>query len=166
MVIQTFPAAGAALREVGPLLAMPPLNPQSPPEMPMPATVLLADDDEDVRIIYSLGLQRRGFLTILARDGEEALRLATTLRPDVVVLDVDMPHLDGDEVIRALKAHGETAEMPAVLMTASREAGVRARAAEAGCDAFYVKPVSPRLLADAVHGLVRGGVTREAALAG
>jgi CheY-like chemotaxis protein len=131
----------------------------------MPPTVLLADDDEDVRIVYSLGLQRRGFLTLLARDGEEAPRLASTLRPDALVLDIDLPHLDGDEVIRALKADPETADVAAVLITASRDAGVRARAAEAGCDAFYVKPVSPRLLADAVHGLVRG-VGCEAVLAG
>jgi DNA-binding response OmpR family regulator len=108
--------------------------------------VLVADDDEDVLELVAFRLRRAGYRTVLARDGREALELAGSEHPDLSVLDVAMPELDGLEVTRRLRAHAGTSAMPIILLTArSREGDVHA-GIRAGADAYIRKPFSHREL--------------------
>jgi len=113
--------------------------------------VLVADDDPDILELISFGLERAGYETVSARDGAEALELAETRRPDVAVLDVMMPRLDGCEVTRKLRADEATSAMPILLLTALAEDSHAARGLAAGADAYLKKPFSPRVLADRVR---------------
>ena len=105
--------------------------------------VLAADDDEDILGLVAFRLERAGYTVILARDGEEALELAVSEQPDVVVLDVMMPKLDGFEVTRRLRADEATSQIPIILLTArSQDADVQQGFA-AGADDYLRKPFSP-----------------------
>jgi CheY-like chemotaxis protein len=105
-------------------------------------TILVADDNDDVRELVMLVLARVA-VVVEAADGDRALVLARHLRPDLVVLDVQMPGPDGIDVCRALKADPRTAAMPVVLLTARDAPAVRARARAAGADAYVTKPFRP-----------------------
>src|SRR5258708_25288633 len=80
--------------------------------------LLVADDDEDILMLVQLRLSRSGYEVIVARDGEEALRLAQERHPDLAVLDWMMPKASGLEVLRAIRANAATADIPVVLLTA------------------------------------------------
>jgi DNA-binding response OmpR family regulator len=80
--------------------------------------ILAADDDEDILALIAFRLERSGYTVILARDGEEALALARDERPDLAVLDVMMPKLDGFELTRRLRTDEATSRMPIILLTA------------------------------------------------
>jgi DNA-binding response OmpR family regulator len=114
---------------------------------PVPARdqplVLAADDDEDILGLVSFRLERAGYTVILARDGEEAFELAVSEQPDLAVLDVMMPKLDGFELTRRLRAEEATSRMPIILLTAkSQEADVQ-QGFDAGADDYIRKPFSP-----------------------
>ena len=94
---------------------------------------------------------------ITAADGEEALKKALDLMPDLIVMDVMMPKLDGFEVCRALKAKEETRSIPVVLLTARDKEADRKKGEEVACDAYFTKPFSPGKLADAIHALLGSG---------
>jgi DNA-binding response OmpR family regulator len=105
--------------------------------------VLAADDDEDILGLVSFRLERAGYTVILARDGEEAFELAVREQPDLAVLDVMMPKLDGFELTRRLRADEATSQMPIILLTAkSQDADVQQGFA-AGADDYIRKPFSP-----------------------
>lgn len=121
--------------------------------------ILLVEDNEMNRDMLSRRLSRRGFDVALAVDGQDGLDKVRDLEPDLVLLDMDLPVIDGWEVARRLKAAPETAKIPIIALTAHAMVGDRDRALEAGCDDYDVKPVEfPRLLEkiDALRG------TREA----
>lgn len=122
---------------------------------PKKILVLVADDDEDSRIIYTTMLQHHGYVTIPARDGEEALRLTRKYLPQAVVTDVWPPRLDGCEVAKAIKQDPETAHIPTLVITADARPETRARAKEAGCDVFVLKPSHPQVIVEKVRELVR-----------
>jgi DNA-binding response OmpR family regulator len=126
---------------------------------PAPLAVV-ADDDEDILTLVSITLRRAGFDVLCARDGEEAITLVTETRPDVVVLDVMMPRLNGLDVTRHLRALRK--RMPIILLTASVQEQHRAHGLQAGADEFVRKPFSPRELLDHVERLV----ARDGRLAG
>jgi two-component system phosphate regulon response regulator PhoB len=108
--------------------------------------VLVAEDDEDIRALITHGLLRCGFEVVAARNGAEALRLAEERTPDLVILDVRMPRIDGLEVARRIRTNPGTAGVPVILLTASvREVDV-ARGLEAGADDYLQKPFSPQEL--------------------
>jgi DNA-binding response OmpR family regulator len=112
------------------------------PERDRPV-VLAADDDEDILGLLSFRLERAGYTVIVARDGEEALELAVKERPDLAVLDVMMPKLDGFELTRRLRAEEATSRMPIILLTAkSQDADVQ-QGFDAGADDYIRKPFSP-----------------------
>ena len=116
--------------------------------------VLAADDDEDILGLVAFRLERAGYTVIVARDGEEALELAITQRPDLAVLDVMMPKLDGFEVTRRLRAHEATSRMPIIMLTArSQEADVQ-QGFDAGADDYLRKPFSPDELRARVHAIL------------
>ena len=116
--------------------------------------LLVADDDEDILALVQLRLSRSGFEVIVARDGEEALRLAQERLPDLAVLDWMMPKASGLEVLRAIRANSATAEIPVVLLTArASEADVQ-EGLEAGADDYIAKPFSPQELAARVQTIL------------
>ena len=118
------------------------------------ARVLVADDDENLLAIVSYRLERSGYAVIPASDGEEAVRLALAERPDLAVLDVMMPKLDGYEVTRRLRQHEETRRMPVILLTARAQEADVARGFEAGADDYVRKPFSPQELRARVQAIL------------
>jgi CheY-like chemotaxis protein len=119
------------------------------------ARILLVEDNEMNRDMLSRRLARRGHEVLLAADGAEGLATAGRERPDVILLDMSLPVLDGWEAARRLKAGAETRSIPVIALTAHAMAGDRERALTAGCDDYDVKPVElERLIAkiDALLG--------------
>jgi DNA-binding response OmpR family regulator len=112
-----------------------------------PPVLLVADDDEDILTLVQLRLSRSGYEVVVARDGEEALRLTREKHPDLAVLDWMMPKASGVEVLRALRADAQTSDIPVILLTArASEADIQEGLA-AGADDYIAKPFSPQELA-------------------
>jgi CheY-like chemotaxis protein len=118
--------------------------------------VLLADDHDDSRTLLRIILEHRGSRVLEARDGEACLRLAREERPDVIVLDLFMPRLNGWQTAQALRADAGTADIPILAFTASAMADDHRRALDAGCRLVLTKPASPRDVADAIAALYAG----------
>jgi len=114
------------------------------------ATVVLVDDHDSQREIYELALSTAGFVVHEAASGERAIEMVRVLRPDVVVLDLAMPKLDGWEVCRRLKADAATRGIPIIIVTAHIALGIRA-----GCDAYLTKPCLPEKLIATVRDHLR-----------
>ena len=103
--------------------------------------LLLVEDHEEIWDFLSRRLRRRGFEVVVATDGQAGLDQARAERPDLVLLDMNLPVLDGWTVAKALKADPATAEMPVIALTAHAMAGDREKALAAGCDDYHPKPV-------------------------
>jgi DNA-binding response OmpR family regulator len=116
--------------------------------------VLVADDDHDILTLVSFRLERAGYDVVGARDGEEALRLALERVPDLAVLDVMMPKLDGYEVTTRLRQNRATRRMPVILLTARVQEADIARGFEAGADDYVKKPFSPQELGARVQAIL------------
>jgi two-component system, OmpR family, response regulator MtrA len=113
--------------------------------------VLVADDDADVRELIVFRLERAGYRVLTAGDGERAVELALAERPDICVIDVMMPKLDGYGVTERLRAAGELDGMPIMLLTASVEDAAVDRGFAAGADEYVKKPFSHRELLDRIE---------------
>jgi DNA-binding response OmpR family regulator len=116
--------------------------------------VLVADDEEDIRALVAFRLQRAGYDVITAANGEEALLLATTRLPDLVVLDMMMPKATGLEVTRSLRGQDTTKDIPVILLTARAQEADVASGFEAGVDDYVKKPFSPKDLQLRVQALL------------
>ncbi len=116
--------------------------------------VLVADDEEDIRALVAFRLKRAGYEVITAADGEEALLLATTRLPDLVVLDMMMPKATGLEVTRSMREQDATKEIPVILLTARAQEGDVVRGFGAGADDYVKKPFSPQDLQARVQALL------------
>src|SRR4030095_5452780 len=112
--------------------------------------VLVVEDDAHSRRIARAVLHAAGLEVIEAVDGLEALVAVRDLSPDVILLDLSLPRLDGYEVARRIKADVETRHVPVIALTAHALAGDEARAREAGCDVYLAKPVDPLEIVQAV----------------
>ena len=123
------------------------------PEREQPI-VLAADDDEDILELVAFRLERSGYTVVRARDGEEAVELARQAKPDLAVLDVMMPKLDGFEVTRRLRADEATRRMPIILLTARAQDADLQRGFEAGADDYVRKPFSPQELQMRVQSIL------------
>ena len=117
----------------------------------MSRTILLVEDHEDNRIVYRTILEHYGYTVLLAGDGAEGVRLAREARPDLVLMDVSIPVMDGWEATSVLKADPATAAIPVIALTAHALAADRARAEEVGCDGYLAKPVEPRVVLEEVR---------------
>lgn len=115
---------------------------------------LVADDEPDIQELLQVLLTRAGYDVLRAADGEEALRLARKHRPEVAVVDVRMPKLDGYETTRALRADPATASMKVVILTASVRDSERLQALAAGADLYLRKSVRGRDLARKIREIV------------
>lgn len=120
--------------------------------------ILLVEDNEMNRDMLSRRLDDRGYQVILATDGVQGLSLARSEQPDLVVMDLSLPEMDGWEVIRRLKTEPNTQHIPIMVLTAHAMASDRAKAFTAGCDDFDTKPIEfTRLLAKIEALLARPG---------
>jgi CheY-like chemotaxis protein len=121
------------------------------------AKILLVEDNEMNRDMLSRRLERRGYEVIVAVDGEEGVARARADAPDLVLMDLSLPGIDGWEATRQLKAADETRSIPVLALTAHAMAGDREKALGAGCDEFDTKPVDLPRLVDKIEGLLGGG---------
>ncbi len=109
--------------------------------------ILLVEDNEMNRDMLSRRLERRGFQVVIAVDGQQGVDLARSEAPDLILMDMSLPVLDGWEATRQLKKAAETRSIPIIALTAHAMAGDREKALEAGCDDYDTKPIElPRLL--------------------
>ncbi|MEX0817753.1 MAG: response regulator [Gaiellales bacterium] len=116
--------------------------------------VLVADDDPDILTLVGFRLERAGYEVLPARDGEEALALALERQPDLAILDVMMPKLDGYEVTQRLRDDPATSGMPVILLTARVQEADITRGFEAGADDYIKKPFSPQELRARVQAIL------------
>lgn len=121
------------------------------------ARILLVEDNEMNRDMLSRRLERRGYEVIVAVDGEEGVARAKADAPDIVLMDLSLPGIDGWEATRQLKAADETRSIPVLALTAHAMAGDREKALEVGCDEFDTKPVDLPRLVDKIEALLGGG---------
>ena len=105
--------------------------------------ILVIDDAEDTRDVYAQFLQHVGLRSVTAADGEDGLEKARALRPDLIVLDLGLPKLDGWEVTRRLKSDPTTRAIPIIAVTGHAQAEQRQRALDAGVAEYCVKPCTP-----------------------
>ena len=111
------------------------------------ARLLLIEDNEMNRDMLSRRLERRGYQVLIAVDGQQGLDMASAEKPELILLDMSLPVVDGWEVARRLKTDATLRSIPVIALTAHAMAGDRERALEAGCDDYDTKPVElPRLL--------------------
>ena len=128
--------------------------------------ILIVEDNEDNRDSLSRRLQRRGFEVVMARDGKEGVRIAQSEKPDIILMDMNMPELDGWEATRLIKSAPETQAIPVIALTAHAMSGDRDRALGVGCADYHTKPVDfPKLLAQ-IEGLVHASTSPANAIAG
>ncbi len=120
-------------------------------------TVLLVDDEEDLLEMLAYPLEREGFRVLSARDGVQGLEMAVAEQPDLVVLDVMMPRMDGIETTRRLREDARLRLKPILMLTARSAEGDEIEGLDAGADDYLIKPVSPRLFVTRVRALLRRG---------
>jgi two-component system cell cycle response regulator DivK len=120
------------------------------------AKVLLAEDDDMSRDMLSRRLTRRGYEVVTASDGEQAFRLAGSEAPDLILLDMSLPVVDGWETARRIKAAPGSRAIPIIALTAHAMAGDRERALAAGCDDYDNKPVELERLLGKMTALLKG----------
>ena len=122
----------------------------------MPKRVLVVENDPMSRELSRRVLERGGYLVTCVNDGEGAVRLAAWLEPDLVLMDLGLPGIDGVEATRQLRARRETAGVPVVVLSAQAYGEEIDRAREAGCTEYLTKPIGARELLDRVNGLLGG----------
>jgi len=126
-----------------------------------PKTLLLVEDDPDLLEVLRLTFEHEGFKLLLAKTGEEALDKAQRFAPDLVVLDVMLPGLDGIEVCRRLREQPSFRKLPILMLTARSEESDVVLGLGVGADDYVTKPARPRELVARVRGLLRRAVSRE-----
>jgi CheY-like chemotaxis protein len=119
------------------------------------AKILLVEDNEMNRDMLSRRLVRSGYEVVMAVQGEEGVALARTASPDIVLMDMSLPVMDGWEATRLLKGDPATREIPVIALTAHAMSGDREKAREAGCDDFDTKPVEYARLLSKIEDLLQ-----------
>ncbi len=109
----------------------------------MPKKILAVDDERHIVRLVEVNLQRAGYEVVTAYDGREALEKVKSENPDLVVLDVMMPYMDGFEVLKNLKAEPATAEIPVIMLTAKAQDADVFRGWQSGVDCYLTKPFNP-----------------------
>jgi DNA-binding response OmpR family regulator len=118
--------------------------------------VLVVDDEPDILNLIKVRLEQAGYEVVTASDGERALELVRNLKPNLVVLDVRVPVIDGREVTRRIRADAETAEIPVLLVSASVHEAQIQDGLDAGADDYLRKPFAAETLRDRVNALLEG----------
>ena len=121
------------------------------------AKILLVEDNDMNRDMLSRRLLRKGYEVVMALDGQQAVEMAAAEKPDLILMDMSLPVLDGWEATRRIKAAAETRGIPVIALTAHAMSGDREKALESGCDDYDTKPIDlPRLLAKMTAALGHG----------
>ncbi|MDI6843252.1 MAG: response regulator [Anaerosomatales bacterium] len=121
--------------------------------------ILIADDNMQIRMLVKAALRQLDCEILEAVDGEEALALAVAEPPDLLLLDVTMPKLDGFEVLEFLRKRPSTADIKVVMLTTAAQKTDLQRGIELGCDEYVVKPFEPRALRETVERVMGVGST-------
>jgi CheY-like chemotaxis protein len=119
--------------------------------------ILYVEDNDDNIFMLKSRLSRAGFTVVVATDGAEGVAMAASEKPDVILMDLGLPVLDGWEATRRIKAAPLTRHIPVIALTAHAMSGDREKALAAGCDDFDTKPVELRRLLDKIQAVARGG---------
>jgi two-component system cell cycle response regulator DivK len=118
--------------------------------------ILVVDDNNDSRELVVKVLKNQGYEMIEAIDGEDALEKAVSEKPDLILMDISIPKINGYEVTKRLKSIEEVKKIPVVALTAHAMRGDRAKALEAGCEGYISKPINVRELPAQVKSYMRG----------
>lgn len=121
--------------------------------------VLVVDDDPDIRSLYQLALSLEGLQVIEAESGQEALSKARTEDPDLIILDIMMPEMDGYEVCRRLRADPRTARVPVLICSSKETSNDRKNGMLVGADGFVTKSAGPHVLLDRIYSLLSDSLT-------
>lgn len=124
----------------------------------MSKKILVVDDETDIRRMLQWGLTEQGYQVITASDGREALEQIALGRPDLVVLDVMLPGIDGYTVLQKVRAHPATAALPIIMLTALDKGSDVTKGWKTGADLYFVKPFAPEELMEAIKRLFEGDV--------
>jgi len=121
---------------------------------PEDLTILVVEDYEDTSLAMRLALEHEGYHILEASDGEQAVKLAERVRPEVILMDLNLPVLDGFSAAERIRANPELKETVIVAVTAHHDPELRARALAAGCNAFVTKPIDFEWLGDLISNLL------------
>jgi len=121
--------------------------------------ILLVEDNEMNRDMLSRRLGRRGHQVVIAVDGEQGVQMARSIAPDLILMDMDLPVLDGWEATRQLKSAPETKAIPIIALTAHAMMGDREKAIDAGCDDYDTKPIEFSRLIEKIEAFLGKGTT-------
>ena len=121
--------------------------------------ILIVEDNEENWDILARRLSRRGYEVIVARDGEQAIAMALSEAPDLILMDMNLPIVDGWEATRRIKAAPETRALPIIAVTAHTLAGDREKVLEAGCADHHAKPVELTRLLSQIEATLQKGLT-------
>jgi CheY-like chemotaxis protein len=116
--------------------------------------ILLVEDNEMNRDVLSRRLRRRGYDVLIAVDGRQGLEMVESSAPDIILMDMSLPEVDGWEATRRIKANPATSKIPVLALTAHAMTGDREKAMEAGCDAYHTKPGDFAELLERIESLV------------
>jgi two-component system response regulator ResD len=119
------------------------------------ARAMIADDDGLTRMLVKVLLEREHFDVIEAANGREAIELAASARPDVMLMDLYMPEMDGCEAIQALRRNRSFASIPIIVLTAEANPGIERRVFDMGADGYMLKPFEPEDLISRVNAVFR-----------
>ena len=117
--------------------------------------VLVVDDEEYIQHILNFSFGAEGYDVVTAADGEEGIKKAKSEKPDIIVLDIMMPKMDGYEACKRLKTDPSTKSIPVILLTAKGREVDRKLGSQAGADDYVVKPFSPGRLIERVEGMMK-----------
>jgi len=116
--------------------------------------ILLADDEDDIKVVVRMFLEANGYEVLTAYDGLDAVEKIKESKPDLVLMDIMMPVLDGIEVTRQVKAQEETKNIPIVMLTAAAQSGMVERAIQAGAADYIAKPFEPERVQEVIEKLL------------
>lgn len=119
--------------------------------------ILIADDNKHIRLLVGATLKVRDYEVLEAEDGEEAIEMAVSQQPDLIVLDVMMPKMDGFEVLRLLRKRPETKGVPIVMLTTAAQEADQIRGWDGGVDEYMTKPFNPSALIEIVERCLAPG---------
>jgi two-component system, OmpR family, alkaline phosphatase synthesis response regulator PhoP len=127
----------------------------------MKETILIVEDEKDIVKMLDYNLKKEGYKTLVAHDGEDALDMANTKYPDLMLLDLMLPGLDGLEVCKQLKLERKTASIPVIMLTAKAQESDKVVGLELGADDYITKPFSPRELIARIKAVLRRGKEKD-----
>lgn len=117
-------------------------------------TGLVIEDSDDNMELITFILERHGYGTLRAETGRKGIRLALQVHPDFIILDIDLPDMNGKEVLHQLKQSANLAQIPVIVMTSHAMAGDRQRLMSAGCAEYIEKPIDPELVVKQIQKVV------------